>query len=148
MKANFSRILAIATLGFIAICASASAASAQSVFKGTFTLPEDVQWGNALLPAGDYSFSLKSASAPAQITLNGPNGGAFILASVTDKREEGDSSNLTIERRGRTHYVHTMYLAELGLELRYQVPSIPKNERQLAQGPASTEHVLIAMAKN
>jgi hypothetical protein len=39
-------------------------------------------------------------------------------------------------------------LAELGLELRYQVPSIPKNERQLAQGPASTEHVLIAMAKN
>ena len=147
MKANFSRILAIATLGFIAICASASAASAQSVFKGKFTLPEDVQWGNASLPAGDYTFSLKSASVPAQIILQGPNGGAFIMTGSIDKRDEGESSNLTIERRGGSHFVSTMYLADLGLELRYRVPSIPKNERQLAQGPASIEKVLIATGK-
>ena len=144
MKSNFSRILAIATLGLIAVCASASAASAQSIFKGKFTLPENVQWGNASLPAGDYTFSLKSASVPAQIFLQGPNGGAFIMTGSIDKRDEGESSNLTIERRGESHFVHTMYLADLGLELRYRVPSIPKNERQLAQGPASIEKVLIA----
>jgi hypothetical protein len=148
MKANFSRILAIATLGLIAVCSSASAASAQSVFKGTFTLPEDVRWGNASLPAGDYSFSLKSTSLPAQISVQGPNGAAFIMTPSTDQRDQGDSSYLTIERRGGTRFVRTMYLADLGLELRYAAPSIPKNERQLAQGPASTEQVLIAMAKN
>ena len=147
MKSNFSRLVAIATLGLIAICASASAASAQSVFKGKFTLPEDVQWGNASLPAGDYTFSLKSESLPAEIILQGPNGGSFIMTGSTDKRDGGDSSNLTIERRGRAHFVHTMYLADLGLELRYRVPSEPKNEHQLAQGPASIEHVLIAAGK-
>lgn len=147
MKANFSRMLAIATLGFIAICASANPASAQSASKGTFTLPEDVRWGNASLPAGDYSFSLKSAGLPAQIILQGPNGGAFIMTSSTDKRDQGESSNLTIERRGGTRFVRTMYLADLGLELRYAAPSIPKHERELVQGPVSTEQVLIAMAK-
>lgn len=147
MKTNFTRILAIATLGLMAICASASSACAQDVFKGKFTLPEDVQWGSASLPAGDYTFSLKSASLPAQIVLQGPNGGAFILTPSTDKRDEGDSSNLTIERRGGTRFVRTLYLADLGLELRYSAPSIPKNDRQLAQGPASTEQVLIAMVK-
>ena len=54
---------------------------------------------------------------------------------------------LTIESRNGAHFVHAMYLADLGLELRYRVPSIPKNERQLAQGPASIEHVLIATGK-
>src|SRR5258708_7864276 len=147
MKANFSRVLAIATLGFIAICASATPASAHSALKGTFTLPEAGRSGNASLPAGDCSCSLKSAALPAQITLGGQNGGACIVTSSTDKRDQGESSNLTIGRRGGTRFVRTMYLADLGLELRYAAPSIPKNERELAQGPASTERVLIAMAK-
>jgi hypothetical protein len=144
MKSTFCRILTIATLGLIAVCVSASAASAQNVFKGKFTLPEDVRWGDATLPAGDYSFSLKSVALPAQITLEGPNGGTFILTSSTDKRNAGDSSNLTIERRNGGRFVSKMYLADLGIELRYHVPSLPKNEQELAQGPASTEQVLIA----
>jgi hypothetical protein len=147
MKSNFSRILAIATLGLIAVCASPNPASAQAAFKGSFTLPEDVRWGNASLPAGDYTFVLKSNSLPAQIVLQGPNGSVFIQTGATDKRNDGESSNMTIERRGNTRFVHDLYLADLGMHLRYSVPSLPKNERMLAQGPASTEQVLIAMAK-
>jgi hypothetical protein len=147
MKSNFSRILAIATLGLIAVCASANPASAQSAFKGSFTLPNDVRWGNATLPAGDYTFSLKSRSLPAQISVQGPANVGFIMTSVTDKRDSGESSNMTIERRGNTRFVHDLYLADLGVHLIYPMPSVPKAERELAQGPASTEHVLIAMAK-
>jgi hypothetical protein len=148
MKSNFSRILAITAIALIAVCALATPASAQGVFKGTFTLPDDARWANATLPAGDYSFVLKSAVVPYQITLQGPNGGAFILTANTDKRNDGDSSRLTIERRGATRFVTDIYLADLGLHLRYQAPSLPKSERLLAQGPASTEQVLIARAKN
>jgi hypothetical protein len=32
-------------------------------------LPNDVRWANASLPAGDCTFSLSSASVPAQVTL-------------------------------------------------------------------------------
>jgi hypothetical protein len=144
MKTTFTRIVTIATLGLIAICASASSASAQNAFQGKFTLPNDVRWENASLPAGDYTFSLRSASVPAQVFLQGPNGGAFILTSVTDKRNEGDSSKLTIEHRGGISFVRSMYLADLGVELTYRAPKTPKKDVELARGPASIEQVLIA----
>jgi hypothetical protein len=144
MKTNFTRIIAIATIGLIAICASASSASAQNAFQGKFSLPNDVRWANATLPAGDYTLSLRSASVPAQVILQGPNGGAFILTSVTDERNEGGSSKLTIEHRGGISFVRSMYLADLGVELTYRAPGLPKKDVELAQGPASIEQVLIA----
>jgi hypothetical protein len=144
MKTKFTRIVAIATLGLIAICASASSASAQNAFQGKFTLPNDVRWANATLPAGDYSFSLSSPTMSGRVFLQGPNGGAFILTSVIDNRHEGDSSRLIIERRGGVSFVRSMYLADLGVELTYSVPKTPKKDVELAKGPVSTEQVLIA----
>jgi hypothetical protein len=144
MKTNYTRIVAIATLGLIAICASASSVSAQNAFQGKFTLPNDVRWANATLPAGDYTFSLNSTSMPGRVFLQGPNGGAFILTSVIDNRNEGDSSKLSIEHRGGTSFVRSMYLADLGVELTYSAPKTPKQDVELAKGPVSTEQVLIA----
>ena len=144
MKTNLTRIVAIATIGLIAICASASSASAQNAFQGKFTLPNDVRWANASLPAGDYTFSLNSPTMAGWIVLNGPNGGVFILTSVIDKRNEGDSSKLTIEHRGGTSFVRSMYLAQLGVELTYGAPKTPKQDVEIAQGPASVEQILIA----
>ena len=144
MKTNFTRIVAIATLGLIAICASASSASAQNAFQGSFTLPNDVRWANATLPAGDYTVSLNSPTMPGRVFLQGPNGGAFILTSVIDNRHEGDSSRLTIEHRGGVSFVRSMYLADLGVELTYSVPKTPKKDVELAKGPVSSEQVLIA----
>ena len=143
MKTKFTRIVAIATFGLIAICTSASSASAQNASQGKFTLPNEVRWGDTSLPAGDYTFSLKTMFN--QVFLQGPNGGAFILTSVTDKRNEGDSSKLTIEHRGGISFVRSMYLADLGVELTYRVPKTPKKDVELlAKGPVSTKQVLIA----
>lgn len=144
MKTKFTRIVPIVTFGLIAICASASSASAQSAFQGKFTLPNDVRWANASLPAGDYTFSLSSTTMSGRVFLQGPNGGAFILTSATDQRIEGDSSKLTIEHRGGISFVRSMYLADLGVELTYRAPGLPKKDVELAQGPISTEQVLIA----
>jgi hypothetical protein len=144
MKTKFTRIIAIATFGLIAICASASSASAQNAFQGKFTLPNDVRWANTSLPAGDYTFSLNSPTMPGRVFLQGPNGGAFILTSVIDNRHEGDSSRLTIEHRGGVSFVRSMYLADLGVELTYSTPKTPKQDVELAKGPVSTEQVLIA----
>jgi hypothetical protein len=144
MKTNFSRILAVTVIALIAVCASATPASAQNAFKGTFTLPEDVRWASSMLPAGDYTFTLKSASLPGLIRLDGPNGGAYIITASTDQKDSGESSRLTIVRRGATRFVSDVYLADLGLHLHYLAPSLPKNQSELAQGPVSTEQVLIA----
>lgn len=149
MKSNFNRILAITAMALIAVCASATSAFAQNqnAFTGSFTLPNDVSWANVKLPAGDYTLVLRSSSLPARTSVQGPNGSVFILTSVTDKRVSGESNIMTVERRGNTRFVRDLYLAGLGVHLRYFAPKLPKSDRQLAQGPASTEQVLIAMAK-
>jgi hypothetical protein len=144
MKTNFTHIVAIATFGLIAICASASSASAQNAFQGQFTLPHDVRWANASLPAGNYTFSLSSTTMSGRVFLQGPNGAAFILTSVIDERNGGDSSKLTIEHRGGISFVRSMYLADLGVELTYGAPKTPKKDVEIAQGPAPIEQVLIA----
>ena len=59
---SFNRILAIAGLGLFGICASAGQAAAQTVAGGSFTLSHEIRWQNVTLPAGDYTFSLNSAS--------------------------------------------------------------------------------------
>ncbi len=146
MKANLSRIIAIAAIGLIALCASPTPASAQDAFKGSFTLASDVRWSNALLPAGEYTFALKSTAAPAQILLHGPNGYAFILTSVKSDGAGERGSSLTIERRSGTRYVTELHLAELGMNFIYSAPKLPDNE--IAQGPATTERVLVAMTTN
>ena len=145
MKSFQNRILAIATLGLLAICGSASQAAAQSV-QGSFTLPNGVRWQSARLPAGDYTFSMKSMATPNQIIVRGPSGPAFVMTVASSKSDAGQQSFLIIERRGVGSFVRELYLAEIGLHLRYSVPNAPKEE-VLAQGPAFTEQILVAMAR-
>jgi hypothetical protein len=146
MKASFTRNIAILALGLIAACVAASPASAQDAFKGSFTLPNEVRWGNADLPAGHYTFTLKSAGLPAQIIVTGPKGAAFVMTSATNRKDMQKSSCLTIEHRGGQPFIKDMYLADLQLQLNYPGPSLSKNV-ELAKGPVSTEQILIAQAK-
>jgi hypothetical protein len=67
----------------------------------------------------------------------------MILTSATSRKESDASSSITIERRGGMRVVSDLYLAELGVHLRYATPKLPHNE--IAQGPSSTEQVLVAM---
>jgi hypothetical protein len=147
MRSRLTRILVIVSIGLFTACASATPASAQNAFQGAFTLPTDVRWQGNDLPAGPYTFSLKSAAIPAHIVAKGPNGATFILTCATDERASGEQSFLILERHGVTRFVREIYLAGLNLHLRYSVPRIPKDERQIAQGPATTEQVLIATTK-
>lgn len=139
-----NRMLAIAALALAAICASAVPASAQAAYAGTFTLPHEVRWQGGTFPAGNYTFRMDSAAAPASITLKGPDGSAFVSAIVADQDARGGQSSLTIVRRGSKAFVHDLYLAPIGRRLQYSVPKAPKEEL-LARATATTEHILVAL---
>jgi hypothetical protein len=143
MKNNISRIFAIVAIAVIGLCASPKPAAAQDSFKGHFTLTETVRWNGANLPAGEYDFTLQSMSTPSRILLHGPNGYALVLTGARSEKMEERASSLTIEHRGGSTFISQLYLAELGVELRYSAPKLPNNE--IAQGPSSTEQVLVAM---
>jgi len=137
-------ILAITALGLFAISASAIPAAAQDLCAGSFTLTQEVRWQGATLPAGDYTFSMPSLASPSRIKLHGPNGSAFVAAIVADNGKIGDRSTMTIEHRGGKSVVRELYLAPIGARLKYSVPKLPKDQ-ELAQGPATTEQILVAM---
>jgi hypothetical protein len=146
MKNYIDRLFTMAAFGFLATCASAIPAAAQNKVLGSFTLSHEIRWQNANLPAGDYTFSMDSHSRMSPMIVTGPNGSVFELASVISESKAGGHSALILERRGGTFVVSEMDLTEAGLQIRYCVRDLPKNEQELAQGPASTEKVLIAMA--
>ncbi len=147
MKAQLSRIFTVAAVGFLATCVSAIPASAQNI-KGSFTLSHEIRWQNATLPAGDYTFSRESTARMNALIVTGPNGSVFELASVISERKADGPSVLILERRDGTFFVSELDLTGVGLQLQYNVPKVPRNEKELARGPASTEQILVAMAKN
>jgi len=137
-------MLVIAAVALAAVCANTLSAIPMFVAQGSFTLSNQVRWQGTTLPAGDYSFRMDSVASPVRITLQGPDGGAFIFATVLEAREGGKQSKLIIEHRGGRSFVREMYLAPIGRRLQYDVPKAPK-EVELAQGPVTTQEILIAM---
>jgi hypothetical protein len=143
MKNHITHFVAIAVLGLVTFFAIPNRVQASPVFKGQFTLTSDVVWNGKELPAGNYDFSLDSTAMPARILLHGPNGYMFVLTSAASGKDRGETSSLTIERRNGTRFISDLYLAELGIDLRYRAPKLPNNE--IAQGPVTVEHIVVAM---
>jgi hypothetical protein len=139
MKSLRTRMLATIGLGLISICACANQTIAQNTVAGNFTLSHT-------LPAGDYTFSAPSLSWGKPLLVRGPKGASFQFPAVVSHNLSDRPSVLILERRGTTFFVREMDLNKIGLQLGYTVPKFPKTEHELAQGPASTETVLIAMA--
>ena len=138
-----NRMLVVATLALAAIFASATPAAAQQAFKGGFTLTHEVRWQNVTLPAGDYTFEIKSLSVPSLITVKGPNGSSFIPALVVNDKVI-EQSMLVIETHGSISAITELRLSSIGRSLRYAAPKAPKDV-ELAQGPVTREQVLVAV---
>jgi hypothetical protein len=143
MKTNRIRLLAMAAVGLAAVCASARPVSAQNAWQGSFTLPNEVHWQGAILPAGDYTFSMETAVSPNKMVVRRKDAAAIILTISTSTGSKNQPSQLTIERHGDAYFVSEMYSADLGVQFRYSIPAPPKDQL-LAQNRVSTEHVLIA----
>jgi hypothetical protein len=137
-----NRMLVVASFALAAIFASATPAAAQA-FKGSFTLTHEVRWQNVTLPAGDYTFEMKSINGPSLITLKGPNGSNLIPALVANEKVS-EQSMLVIETHGSISAVTELRLSSIGRSLRYAAPKAPKDV-ELAQGPVTREQVLVAM---
>ena len=87
LKKQFALTLSLAAVMGL----TAAAARAGTIAKGTFTLPMQTYWNDALLPAGQYSLSLdRNPSGVELVTIRGDGVSAVMLANVKSK---GTSSN-------------------------------------------------------
>jgi len=143
MKTNRIRILALAVLGFVIVCASPKPAAAQNAWQGSFILATEVHWQGAVLPAGEYTFSMDSAAKSGKLVIQGKNASALIPTGAISTDASRQPSQLILERRGESYFVRELYSADLGMHFRYSVPSRSKDSL-IAQQGATTERVLIA----
>lgn len=147
MKSLRNRILTLVAVGLMSIGFGASASQAQTIYKGSFTLAQDVRWQNATMPAGDYTFKVESTTRSKPILVTGPAGTVFQLPLVTEQTKIGDQSKLILEWRGDSLCVREMDLAQVGLNIVYHVPKATQNDKLLAKAHTGTQEILIAMAK-
>ena len=122
-------------LALIASCLGAGMAKAQA-WQGEFTLPFEARWGQATLPAGDYSFKVDQAEGAAVISLSSAHKNVALIRAQGHNLKTVDSSSLVIASGRGMNTVRELKLGDLGVVL-YFAPSHPRQtaaeEKQMAK---------------
>lgn len=144
MKKTGLTFLKLAVAAAIAICVSANSASAQAL-KATFTLPYEVHWGKAVLPAGPYTITIDSLSGPAIIRTHNGGGGMLVMPLTTGQAMNDQPSGLIVTAIENAHIVRYLNLREANVSLGYHL--FTKAERKLVGKAVEPEAVAILMAR-
>ena len=120
MKLNFTRNAAKLTLLAAALLATslfARSAKAQSAINGKFTLQHETRWGQAVLPAGNYSVSFDhNNKIHGLLVIRDAKSLRFVAYEPINNRQDSGKggSALLIGTRGSQQIVHSFRVAELG----------------------------------
>jgi hypothetical protein len=124
----------------VAIPASATVANAEPVYVGKFTLPYEVHWHRALLPAGEYTITVSSESAPALVRSTNGSKTLYTELPIVGNNDKGRAS-LLITTAGGQHTVRSMNSPRLGVSFIFQ--AIPKSEREAFAKTDQSEAVMV-----
>jgi hypothetical protein len=150
MKLNRGYFPTLASLSFLVLASFCSPVKAQApAYQGKFSLPYEVTWQDAQMPAGEYTFTMKSKAFPSRMVVHGPNGTIFVSAIGLSGEHASGNSELSVENRDGKRYIRDLYLADFDLHFRYSVPKMKDLSREvlLAQGPNTTDHVAVLKAR-
>jgi hypothetical protein len=131
---------------FLAVCFLATAAHADSLFKGTFTLTHPVRWDNVVLAPGHYSLTLDQTTQTI-IICDAATGKAIArpFARPDYRQSNGDGSELLISVRGEQRAVSSVRLAGLGKVYQKAHP-FAASERSVEEA-RNAEAIPVEMAK-
>jgi hypothetical protein len=146
MKTKTTQCVKTTMLLVLATLISVAGASAQTGgFSGKFTLPYQVRWGGAMLPAGEYSIHFSSVHLPATIHSMDGKVSAYVFTARSGDSEKGPGS-LTIVTRGNERRVAAMNLPEARVSLVYS-PLTNAERESLAKGNQIQTVPLVAAKK-
>jgi hypothetical protein len=136
------KLVYAALLALSAMSLRSNLAAAQEPAHGKFTLIHNVNWGNAVVPAGDYEFSYDPYQTSVVLTLtklSGTRAGFMLLVTNFEDSKPSDSNQLLLESIGNGSYVSAMQLANCGMTLRFNMPSHPLKQmaKAVPSGPTS-----------
>jgi hypothetical protein len=102
--------------------AVATSGKAQSIYQGKFTLPVETRWGAATLPAGDYTFTVSSASSEYRLYIKGQKTNA-IVQTLTAETASSQHAQLNLVDIADVYSVETFDAPELGLTFTFWTPT-------------------------
>ena len=121
----------LVTLGLLVCFLGAGVANAAPLYRGTFTLPYEVRWGQTVLPAGDYLIRFQDVSTRAFVVIKDAKSGkdVAILATLAISDAKGRSA-LLVASEANQRVVHSLRLAELGEVFVYETALSATNVRE------------------
>ena len=127
---SWKKLLLVAVTGLSLLPAPALAEDA----KGKFTLGRAVRWGAAVLPAGDYHYTIEHEHT---VTLRSLSGGpnAIVLASSVSLVDSSELPHLMLKKQGDDWIVTSMVVGSEGKEL-YFTPSFSARSTQETRRPS------------
>ncbi|MGH9405358.1 MAG: hypothetical protein ACRD3D_05910 [Terriglobia bacterium] len=139
-------LVRLATLALLAACFNAGLASAQEAMAGTFTLPFEARWGSAILPAGNYSFTLDHAGSGGILQVSRGTKGVALIQSQSYSTESSGRSELTVVRNSAGTTVRDLSLPAIGEVLHY-APHNPRRSAAAAEQEAALRFPVTAAGK-
>ena len=127
-----------------ATCAFAATANAQPSFEGKFTLPYEVHWNHAVLPAGEYSIQLDAKGRPAVVHSTSTGESVNTYTPILGDREKG-AARLTVTIRGNERRVRAMNLPGIGKSLIFD--PLTKTEREMFAKAGKIDAVPVITAR-
>jgi hypothetical protein len=129
----------------LATCLFAAAAHADPLFKGKFELANEVHWGQAVLPPGEYALTLDGWTQT--IVIDDAKSGAAVarLQARFGYSRADDNSELLVNVRGRQRVVYSLRLAGFG-EV-FQRARISTRERRAAEEARNAEAIPVQVAQ-
>jgi hypothetical protein len=144
-KSIYQAVLARAMVwGALAVCLTTSPLLAQNIIGGKFTLKENARFGDTVLAAGRYTFSIEPVGTIQSIRSIQQGAGHLVLVVLRPERSGSvasifamasrssrarESSELVLEPEKEMALARTMYLEKQGLEVDFDWSS-PKNQSQ------------------
>ena len=119
---RYSKVVSKLGLAALALGSFAGVGNAQNAYVGKFTLPFEVYWGGATLPAGEYTFTLASQSSPYTFYIHGDKTNAIVRALVADGGVLSSSARLDLVDISDVHTIRTFEAPELGVTFSYFTP--------------------------
>lgn len=128
------------TIFLLLLSVAASLTAAAQDAHAKFTLPHNVMWGRAAMPAGTYSVSLEFGGiTKAYVTSEDGGKMSFVVVpQSTEVSEACEKTAVTLKRDGTNWSVRSMCFGELQLALYF--PAQP-SETALAALPQPAESI-------
>jgi hypothetical protein len=127
-----------------ATCVFTAAANAQPSFEGKFTLPYEVHWNHAVLPAGEYSIEVDAKGMPAILHSTSTGTSVNTSSPILADREKG-AACLTVTIRGNERRVRSVNLPQIGMSLIFD--PLSKMEREMFAKAGQIDAVPVVTAR-